>query len=43
MQGMIGEMRRTSGRVVFGGDIAYVPQTPWIMNASIWFVALSCL
>jgi ATP-binding cassette, subfamily C (CFTR/MRP), member 1 len=32
---MIGEMRRTGGDVVFGGSVAYVPQTAWIMNATL--------
>ncbi|KAJ7172563.1 multidrug resistance-associated ABC transporter [Mycena filopes] len=35
LQAMIGEMRRTSGTVVFGGTIAYVPQTAWIRNATL--------
>ncbi|KAJ7036806.1 multidrug resistance-associated ABC transporter [Mycena alexandri] len=35
LQAMIGEMRRTSGTVVFGGTIAYVPQSAWIRNASL--------
>lgn len=35
LQGMIGEMRRTSGTVVFGGSVSYCPQTAWIQNASI--------
>jgi ATP-binding cassette subfamily C (CFTR/MRP) protein 1 len=35
MQGMIGEMRRTRGSVTFGGPVAYVPQSPWIMNATL--------
>jgi ABC-type transport system involved in cytochrome bd biosynthesis fused ATPase/permease subunit len=30
LQGMIGEMRRTSGEVVFGGSVSYCPQTAWI-------------
>jgi ATP-binding cassette, subfamily C (CFTR/MRP), member 1 len=42
MQGMIGEMRRTRGQVVFGGNVAYVPQTPWIMNATLrWEISVS--
>lgn len=28
-------MRRTSGNVVFGGSVAYVPQSAWIMNATL--------
>ncbi|KAJ7270615.1 multidrug resistance-associated ABC transporter [Mycena haematopus] len=35
LQAMIGEMRRTSGTVVFGGTMAYVPQTAWIRNATL--------
>ncbi|KAJ7746241.1 multidrug resistance-associated ABC transporter [Mycena metata] len=35
LQAMIGEMRRTAGTVVFGGSIAYVPQTAWIRNATL--------
>ncbi|TFK50066.1 multidrug resistance-associated ABC transporter [Heliocybe sulcata] len=35
LQAMIGEMRKTSGEVTFGGSVAYVPQTPWIMNATL--------
>ncbi|KAJ7728028.1 multidrug resistance-associated ABC transporter [Mycena olivaceomarginata] len=35
LQGLIGEMRRTAGRVVFGGTMAYVPQTAWIRNATL--------
>lgn len=27
-------MRRTRGQVVVSGSIAYVPQTPWIQNAT---------
>jgi ABC-type multidrug transport system fused ATPase/permease subunit len=30
LQGVIGEMRRTSGKVVFGGSVSYCPQTAWI-------------
>ncbi|KAF7373646.1 Multidrug resistance-associated ABC transporter [Mycena sanguinolenta] len=32
---LIREMRKTSGRVVFGGTMAYVVQTAWIRNASL--------
>ncbi|KAF9466027.1 multidrug resistance-associated ABC transporter [Collybia nuda] len=34
LQSLIGEMRRVEGEVVFGGPIAYVPQVPWIQNAT---------
>lgn len=35
LQGMIGGMRRTRGSITFGGPVAYVPQVPWIMNATL--------
>ncbi|KAJ7827858.1 multidrug resistance-associated ABC transporter [Mycena olivaceomarginata] len=35
LQGLIGEMRRTAGTVVFGGTMSYVPQTAWIRNATL--------
>ncbi|KAF5370913.1 hypothetical protein D9615_009789 [Tricholomella constricta] len=35
LQSLIGEMRKTRGNVVFGGSIAYVPQAPWIRNATL--------
>ncbi|KAF9466028.1 multidrug resistance-associated ABC transporter [Collybia nuda] len=35
LQALIGEMRRVRGEVVFGGSVAYVPQTPWIRNATL--------
>lgn len=35
LQAMIGEMRKVSGQVSFSSPISYVPQTPWIMNASL--------
>ncbi|KAF8154551.1 multidrug resistance-associated ABC transporter [Crassisporium funariophilum] len=35
LQALIGEMRRTKGEVVFGGSVAYVPQVPWIRNATL--------
>ncbi|KAJ3537700.1 hypothetical protein NM688_g6639 [Phlebia brevispora] len=35
LQGLIGEMRRTRGDCVFSSSVAYVPQTPWIMNATL--------
>lgn len=35
LNALIGEMRRTRGGVVFGGSVAYVPQTPWIRNATL--------
>jgi ABC-type transport system involved in cytochrome bd biosynthesis fused ATPase/permease subunit len=30
LQGVIGEMRRTSGSIKFGGSVAYCSQSAWI-------------
>ncbi|KZS90158.1 multidrug resistance-associated ABC transporter [Sistotremastrum niveocremeum HHB9708] len=35
LQSLIGEMRKSKGSVVFSGSVAYVPQTAWIMNATL--------
>ncbi|KAF9046870.1 ABC transporter [Hymenopellis radicata] len=41
LQGIIGEMRQTvsdngeKGHIVFGGSVAYCPQSAWIQNATI--------
>lgn len=35
LQSLVGEIRKKEGKVVFGGSVAYAPQTPWIMNASL--------
>ena len=35
LQSLVGEMRRLDGEIVFGGSVAYVPQQPWIMNATL--------
>ncbi|GAA5962545.1 hypothetical protein JCM21900_003672 [Sporobolomyces salmonicolor] len=35
LQGMIGEMRKTTGEVVFGGAVGYCAQTAWIQNATL--------
>ncbi|KIK57337.1 hypothetical protein GYMLUDRAFT_46212 [Collybiopsis luxurians FD-317 M1] len=35
LQALIGEMRKSSGEVRFGGSLSYVSQTPWIRNASV--------
>ncbi|KAF7982734.1 hypothetical protein HWV62_26606 [Athelia sp. TMB] len=35
LQSLIGEMRSTRGEVVFGGPVAYVPQSAWIRNATL--------
>lgn len=34
LQGIIGEMRRTSGTVKFCGSVAYCPQSAWIQVSS---------
>eukprot|EP01125_Pyxidicula_operculata_P020715 TRINITY_DN7733_c0_g1_i1.p1 TRINITY_DN7733_c0_g1~~TRINITY_DN7733_c0_g1_i1.p1 ORF type:complete len:1515 (-),score=405.79 TRINITY_DN7733_c0_g1_i1:221-4765(-) len=35
LNALLGEMQKTSGRVVVNGSIAYVPQTAWIKNATV--------
>ncbi|KAH7104385.1 cadmium ion transporter [Auriculariales sp. MPI-PUGE-AT-0066] len=35
LQAIAGEMKKTKGNVSLGGTVAYVPQTPWIVNASV--------
>ena len=30
LQGLIGEMRKTSGSITFGGSVGYCPQSAWI-------------
>ncbi|CAL1711021.1 unnamed protein product [Somion occarium] len=35
LQALIGEMRRTRGEAHFSSSVAYVPQTSWIMNATL--------
>ena len=35
LEGLIGEMRKTSGEVRFNGTVAYCPQSAWIQNATI--------
>ena len=35
LQGLIGEMRKTDGSIVFGGSVGYCPQTAWIQVRSI--------
>ncbi|KIJ55549.1 hypothetical protein M422DRAFT_199806 [Sphaerobolus stellatus SS14] len=35
LSAIIGEMHRVEGEVVVSGSIAYCPQTPWIMSASV--------
>ncbi|KAF5367964.1 hypothetical protein D9758_004466 [Tetrapyrgos nigripes] len=35
LQGLVGEMRRTEGTVVFGDRVGYCPQVAWIQSATI--------
>lgn len=35
LQGMIGEMRKTSGSVAFGGSVAYCPQVAWVQVSAL--------
>ncbi|KAK0186449.1 multidrug resistance-associated ABC transporter [Armillaria mellea] len=35
LQALIGEMRRIRGEVIFGGSVAYAPQSAWIKNATL--------
>ena len=35
LQGLIGEMRKANGSIVFGGSVGYGPQTSWIQVRSI--------
>ena len=35
LYGMLGEVEQTAGRTSIGGNIAYVPQTPFIINATL--------
>lgn len=35
LEGLIGEMRKTTGTVQFGGSVGYCPQSAWIQNATI--------
>ncbi|KAG6332162.1 hypothetical protein ID866_6928 [Astraeus odoratus] len=35
LQGIIGEMRKVTGHVSFGGRVAYCSQTVWIQNATL--------
>ncbi|EIW68338.1 hypothetical protein TREMEDRAFT_32323 [Tremella mesenterica DSM 1558] len=35
LQGLMGEMRRTDGKVTFSGSTALCAQTPWIQNATV--------
>ncbi|KAK7002404.1 oligomycin resistance ATP-dependent permease YOR1 [Favolaschia claudopus] len=35
LQALIGEMRKTRGETIFGGQVGYVPQVPWIRNETV--------
>ena len=35
LSGLIGEMRKVSGSITFGGHVAYCSQTAWIQNATL--------
>ncbi len=35
LSGMVNEMRRLEGKVIFGGTTSMVPQTPWIVAATL--------
>lgn len=35
LQGLMGEMRRTEGKVIFSGSTSLCAQTPWIQNATV--------
>lgn len=41
LQGLIGEMKKTDGSVVFGGSVAYCPQTAWIQVSVAFCTSLS--
>jgi len=41
LMGLIGEMRKVTGSVTFGGRVAYCSQTAWIQNVSLVFPILS--
>ncbi|KAJ3509959.1 hypothetical protein NLJ89_g4941 [Agrocybe chaxingu] len=35
LQGLVGEMRKTQGSIIFGGSISYCPQSAWIQMGTI--------
>ena len=37
LQGLIGEMRKTSGSITFGGSVGYCPQSAWIQVGASFF------
>jgi ABC-type glutathione transport system ATPase component len=41
LQGLIGEMRKTSGSITFGGSVGYCPQSAWIQVGAGFFVIVS--
>jgi ABC-type transport system involved in cytochrome bd biosynthesis fused ATPase/permease subunit len=45
LQGLIGEMRRTSGSIMFGGSVAYSSQSAWIQVIAflLWHLRLLML
>ena len=44
LQGLIGEMRRTSGSVKFGGSVSYCPQSAWIqVGQTPWLASSSAI
>jgi ABC-type multidrug transport system fused ATPase/permease subunit len=40
LQGLMGEMRRTEGKVTFSGSTSLCAQTPWIQNATVREVSI---
>ena len=39
LQGLIGEMRKTSGSITFGGSVGYCPQSAWIQVGAGFFAS----
>ncbi|RIB06329.1 hypothetical protein C2G38_2217420 [Gigaspora rosea] len=37
---LVGEMRKIKGKVLFGGNVVYCPQTAWIQNATLRAILL---
>ncbi|RIB07051.1 ABC transporter [Gigaspora rosea] len=35
LSSLVGEMKRIKGEILFGGNVAYCPQTAWIQNATL--------
>jgi len=40
LQGLIGEMRKTSGNITFGGSVGYCPQIAWIQVGAGFFMSV---